>query len=126
MNKLEILGRLTKDVETRYTPNGKIIASFNVAVKRKMSKENESDFFNLTAFGKTAEFIEKYFHKGQWIALIGRLQNNNYEDKDGKKHYTNEIIVEEVYFCGPSTKQEEPEEQFIPNFNAINDDELPF
>lgn len=103
MNKIEILGRLSKEVETRYTTDGKMVALFNVAVNRKYTKpgeERKADFFNLIAFGKTGEFIEKYFHKGQSIALVGRLQNNNYEDKDGKKHYGNDIIVEEVFFAG--------------------------
>lgn len=124
MNKVEMLGRLTKDVETRTTPNGKIVASFGVAVNRKYAKQGEekqADFFNLIAFGQTGEFIEKYFHKGQPIALVGRLQNNNYEDKEGKKHYTNEIIVEEVYFAGEGKKTQNED-----TYEMFGNDDLPF
>lgn len=127
MNKVEILGRMTKDVETRTTPNGKIIASFGVAVNRRFTKQGEerqADFFNLIAFGQTGEFIQKYFHKGQPIALVGRLQNNNYEDKEGKKHYTNEIIVEEVYFAGGESKKETKGDAWEEPSFIMGDDEL--
>lgn len=115
MNKVEILGNLTNEVETRYTQDGKVIATFNVAVNRKFKKENEerkADFFRLIAFGSTGEFIQKYFHKGQGVALVGRLQNNNYEDKNGVKHYTNDIIVEEVFFAGSSKENNTNNDNF--------------
>lgn len=100
MNKIELLGRISKDIEKRYTPvNNTMVARFNIAVNRRTKGEKQADFFEITAFGKTAEFICQYFSKGQQVAIIGRLQNNNYEDSQGKKHYSNMIIAEEVYFA---------------------------
>lgn len=128
MNKIEIMGRLTKDVENRVTPNGLTIATFSIAVNRRFTKQGEekqADFFNLIAFGKTAEFIGKYFSKGQQIAVVGRLQNNNYQDAEGKTHYTNEIIVEEVYFAGESKKENTGDAFEDASVNNTYDD-LPF
>ena len=123
MNKLEMLGRLTKDVEERYTQDQKLIVKFSIAVNRR-SKE-QSDFFDITAFGKTAEFVSNYFKKGQQVALIGRLQNNNYE-KDGKKHYGNIIIAEEVFFAD-SKKESSTDETPVDVTNEIMySDDLPF
>lgn len=128
MNKIELMGRLTKDVENRVTPNGLTIATFSIAVNRRFTKQGEekqADFFNLVAFGKTAEFIEKYFSKGQQIAVVGRLQNNNYQDAEGKTRYTNEIIVEEVYFAGESKKENTGDAFEDASANNTYDD-LPF
>ena len=123
MNKLEMLGRLTKDVEERYTQDQKLIVKFTIAVNRR-SKE-QSDFFDVTAFGKTAEFVSNYFKKGQQVALIGRLQNNNYE-KDGKKHYGNIIIAEEVFFADRK-KESSSDEAPVDVTNEITySDDLPF
>lgn len=123
MNKLEMLGRLTKDVEVRYTKEQKMVVKFSIAVSRRIN--DQADFFDITAFGKTAEFISKYFKKGQQVALIGRLQNNNYE-KDGKKHYGNIIIAEEVFFAD-SKKESSSDEVPIDITNEISySDDLPF
>ncbi len=103
MNKVILLGRLTKDVETRYTQtNNSLVALFTLAVNRRFAKEGEerqADFINIVAWGKTGEFCSKYFKKGQQISLIGRLQTRNYENNDGKKVYVTEVIAEEVYFA---------------------------
>lgn len=109
MNKIELLGRLSKDPEIRYTQNNIPVASFSLAVSRRFAKENETnvDFFNCTAWNKTAEIISKYVKKGQQIAVIGRLQNRNYEDNQGRKHYVTEIVVEEFYFCGNKQQNEQ-------------------
>ena len=99
MNKLILIGRLTKDVEVRYTNEKLAIARFTVAVDRKVKKDDEqsADFPSCIAFGKTAEFIEKYFKKGSKIGIEGRLQTGSYE-KDGVKHYTTDVIVEACEF----------------------------
>lgn len=129
MNKIELLGRLTKDVDVRYTAStNAMVVTFSIAVNRRFAKQGEerqTDFFNIVAYGKTAEFISKYFSKGQGIAIVGRIQNNNYE-KDGKTIYHNQIIAEEVYFAGgnKTDKQEEPQIE-ISQADWTTDD-LPF
>lgn len=101
MNKSQLIGRLTRDPELRYTNNQKAYATFNLAVNRKFAKDGEqqADFINIVAWGKTAEFCKKYFKKGQQIGLSGRIQTRNYENKDGNKVYITEVIAEEVYFA---------------------------
>ena len=102
MNRVILIGRLSKDVELRHSQDGKTaIARTSIAVDRKIKKDGdpEADFFNLIAFGKTAEFLDKYFRKGNRIAIVGRVENDNYTDKDGRKVYGTRIIVEECEFC---------------------------
>lgn len=103
MNKVILLARLTKDPEVRYTQgdNSTAVASFSVAVNRKFKRENEpeADFFNCTAFGRQAEFVEKYLKKGTKIALTGRVQNDNYTNKEGQKVYSTRIMAEEIEFA---------------------------
>lgn len=103
MNKVNLVGRLTRDPEVRYTQgeNASAIARFSVAVNRRF-KNNEgkydADFINCVAFSKTAEFIEKYFKKGMAIGISGRIQTGNYTNKDGVKVYTTDVVVEEAEF----------------------------
>lgn len=101
MNKTLLKGRLTKDPEIRYTNEGATIATINIATDRWNSKEkkNDADFHRCTAFGKTAETIEKYFHKGSEILIEGSNKSGSYE-KDGSKVYTYDVWVERVEFCG--------------------------
>lgn len=103
MNKVILMGRLVKDVELKYTQSNKPIAigRYTLAVNRPYKKDGEpdADFINIVAFGKTAEFAEKYFKKGQKVCIVGRLQVRNYENDEGKKLYFTEVIVEEQYFA---------------------------
>ena len=103
MNKVVLMGRLTADPEVRYSQGEKAtaIARFSVAVNRRFKRDGEpdADFINCVAFGKTGEFMEKYFRKGNRIALSGRIQTGSYINKDGNKVYTTDIMVEEVEFC---------------------------
>lgn len=103
MNKVILCGNLTRDPEIRYSQgeNALAIARFSMAVNRRFQKgqEQETDFFNCTAFGKQAEFIEKYFRKGSRMLLTGRMQNDNYTNKNGEKVYSVQIIAEEVEFA---------------------------
>jgi len=109
MNKVILLGRLTKDVETRYTQtNNSLVATFTLAVNRRFAKEGEerqTDFINIVAWGKTGEFSSKYFKKGQQVAVVGRLQTRNYEDNNGQKRYITEVVAEEVYFADSNNRQ---------------------
>lgn len=100
MNSVQLVGRFTRDPEIRYTDNGTSIARFSVAVERKYKSENgeNADFINCIAFGKTAEFIEKYFSKGQRIGLNGRIQTGSYMNQEGQKIYTTDVIAESVEF----------------------------
>ena len=100
MNRVVITGRLTRDVETKTTQSDATVARFGVAVDRRFKREGEptADFFNCVAFGKTAEFVEKYFKKGMKIDLTGHIQTGSYTNKDGQKVNTFDIVVEECEF----------------------------
>lgn len=127
MNKVALIGRLTKDVEVKYTQTSNTaVANFNLAVNRRFvaeGEERQADFINIIAWGKTAEFCSKYFKKGQQIGLIGRIQTRNWEDEQGQKHYVTEVVAEEVYFAGEKKGSEN-----IEDFTDVNvvDDDLPF
>ena len=102
MNKTILMGRLTKDPDTRYTQTTNTqVTSFTLAVNRSFAKDGEqqADFINIVAWNKTAEFVSKYFRKGQQVGVIGRIQTRNYDDEQGTKHYITEVIAEEVYFA---------------------------
>lgn len=101
MNKVALVGRLTRDVETNTTQAGKTVARFSVAVSRKFKNEEgnyDADFINCVAFNRTADFISKYFAKGMAIGITGRIQTGNYTNKDGQKVYTTDVIVDEAEF----------------------------
>ncbi len=103
MNKVILMGRLTRDPEVRYSQNGNqmAIARFSIAVDRRFKREGEpdADFFNCTAFGKQAEFVERYLHKGTKIVTCGRIQNDNYTNKDGQMVYSVRVMVDEIEFA---------------------------
>lgn len=136
MNCVQLVGRLTKDPEIKYGNNGTTIARFSVAVDRRFKSEGgpTADFPNIVAFGKTAEFLEKYFKKGMRIGLIGRIQTGSYEKQDGTKVYTTDVIAENVEFVeskqsSQETTQEPPAGSVGDGFMDIPDgidEELPF
>lgn len=137
MNKVILQGRLTKDPEVRYTQGVEPLAivRFGIAVNRRFSKEGEQnvDFINCVAFGKTGEFTSKYFKKGQQILISGRLSVNPYTDKDGNKRISTEVVVEEQHFCGSKAENQQANQQQNNNDNSfyhvdssIDDDNLPF
>lgn len=101
MNRVILMGRLTRDPEVRYGSNEMAIARFSIAVDRRFKREGqpEADFFNCTAFRKTAEFIEKYLKKGTKVVVEGQIQNDNYTNKDGQKVYGTVIIVDNIEFA---------------------------
>ena len=108
MNKVILIGRLTKDPELRYTAgNNTAVCQFSVAVDRRFKSENQptADFIPCVAWRQQAEFVSKYFTKGSRIAIVGSIQVRSYDDKDGQKRYATEVVVDEVEFC-ESKKQE--------------------
>ena len=126
MNKVILMGRLTKDPEVRYTQNtNTLVANFSLAVNRRFVKEGEStaDFINIIAWSKTGEFVSKYFKKGKQVAIVGRLQTRNYEDDKGK-HFITEVVAEEVYFA--DSKKEEGEQTKIEDTFVSEESDLPF
>ena len=107
MNKVILMGRLTKDTELRYTSgNNTAVCTFTLAVSRRFAKDAQADFFNIVAWDKTAEFCGKYFSKGQQISIIGRLQTRTWDDVEGKRHYVTEVIAEEAYFADSKREQQ--------------------
>ena len=103
MNKVQLVGRLTRNPEIRYSQgeNATATARFSVAVNRRFKNSEgnyDADFINCVAFGKSAEFVEKYFKKGMAIGLTGRIQTGSYTNKDGQKVYTTDVVVEETEF----------------------------
>lgn len=124
------MGRLTKDPDIRYTQStNTMVASFSLAVNRRFAKEGEqqADFINIVAWNKTAEFVSKYFKKGQQVAVVGRIQTRNYEDDKGIKHYITEVIAEEVYFADSKKEGTIETTQTQNEFAPIQDDDiLPF
>ena len=97
------MGRLTRDVEMRQTPNGVSLARFSIAVNRRFAgkdAQQQADFINCVAWRQTGEFIARYFQKGSMIAVVGSIQSRSWDGNDGKKQYATEVIVDEAYFTG--------------------------
>lgn len=109
MNKVILMGRLTKDPELRYTNSSNIpVASFSLAVNRRFQKQGEerkADFINCVAWNKSAEFVKNYFKKGQQVGVIGRMQTRTWDDDQGKRHYATDVVVEETYFADSKKDQ---------------------
>ena len=149
LNKVILGGRLTADPELKQTPNGTPVVTFSIAVNRRFqSKENaqqQTDFFNVTAWRATAEFVSRYFRKGSSICVIGSLQNRTWTDQQGAKRYATDIIADEIQFVdsrGEGTMGGQPQgsytpDAYAPSFSSMpgaapkfeeikTDDDLPF
>ena len=153
MNKVFLMGRLVKDPEVRYSQSAEpiAVARYTLAVNRRFKRQNEptggssaspsrrgeaaqgeADFINCIAFGKSAEFAEKYFKKGQQVSITGRIQVRSWSDQEGKKHWSTEVIVEEQYFAeGKKTSESKPVDSnksdgFYTIDEDIEEDDLPF
>lgn len=119
MNKVILTGRITKDLDLRYTTqNNTAVLSFQIAVRKN---KNDADFIAVVAYGKTAELINQYCKKGSSINIIGCLRTRNYDDKDGKRVYVTEVLADEIEFVA-QPKQDNQQNDFTP----ITDDSLPF
>ena len=157
MNKVILMGRLTRDPEIRYSQGAEpvSVARFSLAVNRRFKREGEADadFINCVAFGKSAEFVERYFKKGQMVSVVGRLQVRSWDDRDGTKRWSTDVVVEETYFAesrssyesrmshesgqtppperfqpgsAPAPKQAPANDGFYPIDESLEDDDLPF
>lgn len=140
MNTVSIMGRVANEFELRKTQAGKSVVNMTVAVDNGWGDSKRTDFFDVVAWNGTAEFISKYFKKGQMIAITGSLQTRQWEDKSGNKRKNTEIIAGQVYFCGVkqesknhdnrSSDDSSPQEDNGPNYENIEfmdgDDDLPF
>jgi single-strand DNA-binding protein len=125
MNKVILMGRLTRDPEVRYTQgdNASAVARFSLAVDRRFKKDGEqtADFINCVAFGKTGEFIEKYGRKGTKFVVEGRIQTGSYTNKDGQKVYTTDVVVEQVEFAESKSSADGNTTNNTANSNAPTD-----
>ena len=153
MNKVILMGRLAREPEVRYSQGTEPLARYTLAANRRFKRqgEPEADFINCVAFGKTGEFAEKYFKKGQMVSVVGRLQVRSWDDNEGKKRWSTDVIVEEQYFAEgkhdseknggskPAAEQNRPaaaqtgkqmglaeQEGFYPIDESVEDDDLPF
>ena len=141
MNSVQLVGRLTRDPDVRYTDGGTTVARFTLAVDRRFKKDggDEADFISCVAFGKTAEFLEKWFRKGQHLGLTGRIQTGSYVNQEGTKIYTTDVVTENVEFVeskGASAEdggsQQRPAtvsdlgDGFMNIPDGVEDDGLPF
>lgn len=133
MNKIILIGRLVRDVDTKYTQgaNTTAVSRYTLAVNRRFKREGEADadFINCVAFGRAAEFADKYFKKGMRVAVSGRLQTGSYKKQDGTTVYTTDVVIEEQDFCeSKNTQASAPAASNDGFMNIANgvDEELPF
>lgn len=135
MNKVILIGNLTRDPELSETPSGVAVCKFSLAVSRDYTNaegNRDTDFFNITVWRGRAENCGKYLKKGNKVAIFGSLQNRSYEDKDGIKRNVTDIIASEVEFLTPKQQANQDEESVVsvtrqrPQLEAIDDNQLPF
>lgn len=125
MNKVILIGRLTKDPDVRATQDGKMFARYTLAVDRV---SEGADFVPCVAFGKSAEFAQKYLHKGMKMAIVGRIQTGSYKDKDGKTQYSTNVLIDNQEFCeskGASAPAQDAD-GFMNIPDGVDDEGLPF
>ena len=130
MNKVALVGRLTRDPEIRYTPDNQMaITRFTVAVDRAFKRDGQqaADFLPIVVFGKIAENVHKYMGKGRLVSVSGRLQSRTWDDQEGKRHYSYEVVADEVGFLDRA-KDSKQESEYLPaGFTPVDDeDDLPF
>ena len=124
MNQVNLIGRLTKDPDIRYTQDQMAIARFSIAINTGYGDKQRVDFPNIIVFGKSAENCEKYLTKGRLVAIGGRIQTGSYENKEGKKVYTTDVVANNVEFLEWGDKNEKAEEP-TPDFKKLDED-VPF
>lgn len=124
MNHVAITGRLGRDPQTRYTTDEKAVAKFTIAVNDGYGDKRKTNWINITAFGRTAENCERYLHKGDLVCITGRINTGAYENKEGRKVYTFDVIADNVEFLQTQKSQAWPDD--VPaGFEALDED-IPF
>ena len=129
LNTAILMGRLTSDPELRYTPNDTAVTSFTLAVERsyvKSGSDRQVDFIDVVVWRQTAEFVCKYFHKGQLVAVQGSIQTRSYTDKDGNKRKATELLVSSAAFTGEKREAAAKPTPTEDDYSSISDDDLPF
>ncbi|HCY1338023.1 TPA: single-stranded DNA-binding protein [Staphylococcus aureus] len=141
LNRVVLVGRLTKDPEFRTTPNGVSVATFTLAVNRTFTNaqgERESDFINCVTFRKQADNVNNYLSKGSLAGVDGRLQSRSYENQEGRRVFVTEVVCDSVQFLEPKNNNQQPNNNYhqqrqtqtgnnpFDNTTAITDDDLPF
>ncbi len=128
MNHIALMGRMTRDPEIRYTQNQTPVARFTLAVERDYSRGEERgvDFIDCVAWRQTAEFVSKYFQKGNMAAVIGRLAIDDWTDRDGNKKRSAKVDVDHVYFCESKKRDTDSEAPTFTEVDDFNDDDIPF
>ena len=131
INTCAIVGRMSADPELKETPSGVAVLNFNVAVDRAVKKGEDkiADFIDCVAWRATAEFVSKWFHKGDWIGVSGRIQTDMYTDKDGNKRKAYKIYAQDVSFVGSKQNNSETASEksnAVPGFTQIDDADIPF
>lgn len=144
LNKVILMGRLTRDPDFKATPSGTSVCNFSLAVDRdfaRQGEERQTDFINIVTFGTRADFVSRYFHKGQLVAVCGRIQTRSWDDaQTGQKRYATDVVADEVHFAEPkrdgaaAPTQADTFSQPAPDFGAapsgfsaaVDDDQLPF
>lgn len=138
MNKVILMGRLTKEPELRYTSaNNTAVCSYTLAVDRRFARQGEekpTDFIPIVAWNKLGEFCGKYFQKGRQVVVVGRIQTRTWDDNEGKRHYVTEVVADEAYFAdsrkgegAPSKSAGASDNDQVDGFYQVDDDdELPF
>lgn len=132
MNSVALVGRLTKSPIVTYTQSGSSIAKFTIAVDRRFKTDGQpsADFINVVVFGKTGEFVEKWFHKGDPISITGRIQTGSYTKQDGTKVYTTDVIAETAEFVPGKpqnqSQEQEPVNEGFMHIDAEDEAGLPF
>ena len=119
LNKMILQGRFIKDLEKKESSTGVVVCNFTLAWNKRYRDKEYTLFLNCVAYRNTAEFVEKYFRKGDQVIVEGKLTSRSYEDKEGQKKYVTELIVDRVHFCGNKKDKEESREEYI-------EEDLPF
>ena len=131
LNKVMIIGHLGREPEMRYTPSGRPVTSFNVATTRSWNspdgeRREETEWFNVVAWGNLAEICKQYLNKGQQVYVEGRLQTRRWEDQEGKKHFTTEVVANEMIMLGERPARNTGENAAPSHEPPIEEDEFPF
>lgn len=129
INKVILIGRLTKDPETRVLTSGSTVSTFNLAVERTFKSrdgEKEVDFIPIVTWGKTAELCEQYLQKGSLAGIAGRIQTRSYDANDGSKRYVTEVVAEEISFLTPKKEQDTEPKVPMDGFSEMDNDDMPF